>query len=114
MKGGIKKMPKKNVPAYDFDEEEGDEEEEENIEEEEEEEEQEVNKVGKVRPPKKPISKAKAIEDRYAPFRFPERVGIVDKQTNKTILEDENSLNLLLTFKAIVLNKLQRIEDAVC
>jgi len=48
------------------------------------------------------------VEDRYVPYHSPERAGILDKETNKPVLEDD------LTFKAWVMNKLQKIEDAVC
>lgn len=47
-------------------------------------------------------------EDRYQPYHSPERAGILDRQTEKPVLEDD------LTFKAWVMNKIQKIEDAVC
>lgn len=55
-----------------------------------------------------PHAKKPESEDRYTAYHSPERAGVMDKETNRPVLEDD------LTFKAWVMNKLQKIEDAVC
>jgi len=107
------KKPKRKNDEDDFE----DEEEDDYVEPEEDEEDDKVESEEKPRTPdRRPTAKEKRhpraakpeTEDRYVPYHTPERAGILDKQTDKPILEDD------LTFKAWVMNKLQKIEDAVC
>jgi hypothetical protein len=77
----------------------------EELEEEELEEEEEEPKKKKKSPIADEIKKP--TEERFAVYHYPEKVGIIDKLTNKTVGED------VFSILANMMNKLQRIDEAV-
>lgn len=100
-------MPKSKHKQKQRDDYEADDEDDDYEEEEEEDESREFEDTPKKENKKYPKEKLPTT-DRYVPYHSPERVGVLDKVTNQPILEDD------LTFKAWTMNKLQKIEDAVC
>lgn len=108
------KTKKKTPVEYDEDDFEDEDEDEGDVEEEEEEEEEKPKKP--VVPDRRPTAKEKRhprdkrpeTNDKYQAYSIPARAGIMEKESQEPILEDD------LTFKAWVMNKLQKIEDAVC
>jgi hypothetical protein len=67
---------------------------------------EEVQQVKQI--PQQKVTKSTDVSVEYSPFAVEARVGVMNKATREPIGED------IYTVLAVVLNKLQKIEEAVC
>lgn len=70
---------------------------------------QRVGRPRKVVPAPTPAAEEAPVE-RYVPFKISEKVGILDNETNQTLMEDENVNNLLLGLMTKLLNDVEDIK----
>jgi hypothetical protein len=70
--------------------------------------------------PAMPTPKQKAIQQatpskedaiRYVPYEIPKRIGVLDRQLNKPILEDEDILKVIMAQLADIKNDLEEIKS---